>query len=253
MHMVGILLIFLAAPFLCYGITPETIPDSVKEPQACGMRAASFLCDPSGVLNGTNVLHIYQQLQKALIDVRRSTSCGCMPMDTGRCYDLPTGFTVSVVIARTMELDIDQRDGSATADTFADTIRQQQRRGQCDDDVLIFVSVDDGLVSTSLGSVTKRYLTDDAVSAVTYNAEKHFKNGNYAEGLRYMIESYTSILNEDALHVRQNGNFWNWLLWVAFFVFMVWCALIATIALAIYATFVYAIYYCLYACYKLAP
>ncbi|KAK5974270.1 hypothetical protein GCK32_016183, partial [Trichostrongylus colubriformis] len=56
------------------------------------------------------------------------------------------------------------------AETFADTLRKRQSRGQCDDDVLIFVSADDKEVWTSLGVVTKRYLSDEAVHAVTSKA-----------------------------------------------------------------------------------
>ncbi|VDP01828.1 unnamed protein product [Heligmosomoides polygyrus] len=41
-----LLLPYLATAFNDY--TPETFPDSVEQPFACGMREASFLCDPSG-------------------------------------------------------------------------------------------------------------------------------------------------------------------------------------------------------------
>lgn len=48
-----LLLPYLATAFNDY--TPETFPDSVEQPFACGMREASFLCDPSGVLSKGNL------------------------------------------------------------------------------------------------------------------------------------------------------------------------------------------------------
>ncbi|VDP01827.1 unnamed protein product [Heligmosomoides polygyrus] len=93
------------------------------------------------------------------------------------------------------------------AETFADVLRRRQRRGQCDDDVLIFVSADDHAVSTSLGSVTGRYLTDDAVNAVTARAESYFKKGDYTVGIRYMINSYTTLLKGDVLDLSSD---WKW-------------------------------------------
>ncbi|KAK6030938.1 hypothetical protein OSTOST_02918, partial [Ostertagia ostertagi] len=74
--------------------------------------------------------------------------------------------------------------------------------GQCDDDVLIFVSADDKAVWTSLGLVTKRYLSDDAVNAVTSRAESYFRKGDYTAGLQYMIDSYTTLLKGDPLDLN---------------------------------------------------
>ncbi|VDO20640.1 unnamed protein product [Haemonchus placei] len=177
--------------------TPETFPDSIEQPIACSMRVASFLCDPSEVLNEENITANHLRLSKSLIEVRELTKCTCSPMDVGECDDSPRGFTISAAVVKKMVLLDDQRNpamAQLAAETFAETLRQRQNRGQCDDDVLIFVSALDEVVWTSLGSVTKRYLSDDAVKAITSRAESHFKNGDFTGGLQYMIDSYTTLL-----------------------------------------------------------
>ncbi|KIH68200.1 hypothetical protein ANCDUO_01466 [Ancylostoma duodenale] len=92
------------------------------------------------------------------------------------------------------------------AETFADSLRQRQSRGQCDDDLLIFLSADDH-TWTSLGAVTKRYLSDDVVSAVTSNAESYFEKEDYLNGIRYMVDSYTTLLKGEPLNLNSGWSF----------------------------------------------
>ncbi|WKY10954.1 hypothetical protein Q1695_002925 [Nippostrongylus brasiliensis] len=210
MLLFGVLLIFFSSPHLVIafdGFTPESFPDSLKQPDTCGLLLPSYLCDTSGILSGRSRLFNHERIGNLLTAVRETTTCKCLPMDAGRCVDLPTGFTVSVAIVHRMDSNEQNRVlVNATAEYFADTLRRRQRRGQCDDDVLIFLSVEDQVVSTSLGFVTKRYLSDRAISVVTSRAGEHFKEGNYTEGLRYMIESYTQILRDGTSHFRIANN-----------------------------------------------
>ncbi|WKY10960.1 hypothetical protein Q1695_002927 [Nippostrongylus brasiliensis] len=225
--------------------TPETFPDSIEQPAACGMREASFICDPSDVLNRTNLLSNHQLLEKALIEVRQITKCTCSPMDSGVCDDAHRGFTMSVAVVRRMKLDNDQRSPTMTgaaAEIFADILRKRQRRGQCDDDVLIFLSADDMAVSTSVGTVTRRYLTDDFINAVTSRAEERFKKGDYTDGLRYMIESYTTLLKGETLNLDE-GRFKFLSQW--------WIIAIgAVIAVFLLALFVFIVYRCVRCCWN---
>ncbi|EYB96925.1 hypothetical protein Y032_0145g2487 [Ancylostoma ceylanicum] len=60
-HCVHMLTLALVAQILIgsvssfYDYTPETFPDSIEQPLACGMTQASFLCDPSSVLSKGNL------------------------------------------------------------------------------------------------------------------------------------------------------------------------------------------------------
>ncbi|VDL72707.1 unnamed protein product [Nippostrongylus brasiliensis] len=177
--------------------TPETFPDSIEQPAACGMREASFICDPSGVLNRTNLLSNHQLLEKALIEVRQITKCTCSPMDSGVCDDAHRGFTMSVAVVRRMKLDNDQRSPTMTgaaAEIFADILRKRQRR------------------------------------------EERFKKGDYTDGLRYMIESYTTLLKGETLNLDE-GRFKFLSQW--------WIIAIgAVIAVFLLALFVFIVYRC---------
>ncbi|VDM54629.1 unnamed protein product [Angiostrongylus costaricensis] len=138
-------------------------------------------------------------------------------MDVGQCDDSPHGFTISVAVVRKMVVYVMHSNVDTirmAAEEFADALRERQNRGQCDDDVLIFVSVDDHVVWTSLGSVTKRYLTDSAVNAVTTRAELHIQSGDYMEGILYMVESYTTLLKGESLDLS-TGFKWRVPLWLA--------------------------------------
>ncbi|RCN44374.1 hypothetical protein ANCCAN_09651 [Ancylostoma caninum] len=130
-------------------------------------------------------------------------------MDTGRCDDTTHGFTISVAVVKKMALGAIQNEDTVriAAETFADSLRQHQSRGQCDDDLLIFLSADDHVTWTSLGAVTKRYLSDDVVSSVTSNAEQYFTNEDYLNGIRYMVESYTTLLRGEPLNLNSG---WHW-------------------------------------------
>uniref|UniRef100_A0A158P869 Exostosin domain-containing protein n=1 Tax=Angiostrongylus cantonensis TaxID=6313 RepID=A0A158P869_ANGCA len=129
----------LASTFYAY--TPETFPDSIEQPIACNMHQASFLCDPSN----QKILLINENFYSfpILSLFRPSTRCTCSPMDVGQCDDSPRGFTISVAVVRKM-VNLDSI--RMAAEEFADALRERQNRGQCNDDVLIFVSVDDHVV-----------------------------------------------------------------------------------------------------------
>uniref|UniRef100_A0A1I7XLE6 TPM domain-containing protein n=1 Tax=Heterorhabditis bacteriophora TaxID=37862 RepID=A0A1I7XLE6_HETBA len=88
---------------------------------------------------------------------------------------------------------------------FANTVRRRQYRGQCEDDLLIFLSTKDKVVWTSVGKVTQRYLSTQMINSITISSETHFRNGEYTEGLQYMVDSYTSILNGEHLEVISNA------------------------------------------------
>ncbi|KHJ97266.1 hypothetical protein OESDEN_02751 [Oesophagostomum dentatum] len=227
----------LASSF--YDYTPETFPDSIEQPGLCGMQEPSFLCDPSALLSRGNLTANHLQLSEALLEVREQTKCTCSPMDIGECDDAPRGFTISVALVKKMVLDPIQTTEMVrlAAKKFADTLRKRQDRGQCDDDVLIFVSADDQVTWTSLGAVTQRYLTDDVVAAVTAKAESYFKKGDYTNGIRYMARSYTTLLKGGSINL--NADKWNFPipLWAV----IVICAILLLLLIALIGFIAYQI------------
>jgi hypothetical protein len=60
------------------------------------------------------------------------------------------------------------------AEVFAKVLRRRQRRGQCEDDVLIVYSVEDDALYTAVGETARRKLHPDVVTEVeNYARESH--------------------------------------------------------------------------------
>ncbi|KAE9418203.1 hypothetical protein Angca_000961 [Angiostrongylus cantonensis] len=205
----------LASTFYAY--TPETFPDSIEQPIACNMHQASFLCDPSNVLSKGNLTANHILLSNSLIEVRESTRCTCSPMDVGQCDDSPRGFTISVAVVRKMVLDVMHSNLDSirmAAEEFADALRERQNRGQCNDDVLIFVSVDDHVVKYFSTLIIPVFLVSVNVWETLPVSESYIQSSDYVEGILYMVESYATLLKGESLDLS-TGYKWRIPLWLA--------------------------------------
>lgn len=96
-----------------------------------------------------------------LVEVQGKTKCVCDQLADnvyGRCDGEGLGYIMSIALTQKMVLNDDEKDTETVrraAEVFADTVRIRQNRGHCQDDLLIFLSADDKVVSSFTLEVRK--------------------------------------------------------------------------------------------------
>lgn len=216
--------------------TPYTYPDSMTQSELCGQTKPSFFCDPNNVIarkkSSENETSIEEDnfMEKELLYVRGETNCSCLlPMQCQKSP--PRGYTISIAVVEKMHLDNNETSRDSilqAAKIFADVIRDRQNRGQCDDDLVIFLSARDQVVYTSIGSSIR--IDDSVIKRISEQGEIFFKKMQYREGLEWMTKQYKHVLKEEKME-----KLWNWplpewvLLVLAGLVLVVVATLICTI------------------------
>ncbi|MFH4983588.1 hypothetical protein AB6A40_010297 [Gnathostoma spinigerum] len=167
------------------------------------------------MLNHTGVTLLSQLTSR----IQQTTNCSCLAEDAefGSCNKLYTqGYTISVAVMRSLKMNASKMDEQSRLEAirnFADSLRRRLNRGQCDDDALIAVAIDERAVWTSVGKVTERRLSEDHIMAITAQAESLFSKGLYTDGLRYMLESYEKVLQGGTVAISSTFP-WPLPLWV---------------------------------------
>uniref|UniRef100_A0A914UMV0 TPM domain-containing protein n=1 Tax=Plectus sambesii TaxID=2011161 RepID=A0A914UMV0_9BILA len=119
------------------------------------------------------------------------------------------GYTIAVALAEYMDLPPeDMRNEKALeekAREFAMTLRQRWRFGQCDDDVVIFLSSGDMKLWTAVGSEAGKLLTPQLILSVSEEAGKLFKQKDYTRGLLQVIGQYKLALQGKKVNVSKDG------------------------------------------------
>lgn len=215
--------------------TPYTYPDSMTQSELCGQAKPSFFCDPNNIVarkpkNGNDTVEEEQFMEKELLYVRGETNCSCI-LPTLCMKSPPRGYTISIAVVEKMHLDNNETSRDSilqAAKIFADVIRDRQNRGQCDDDLIIFLSARDQVVYTSIGSAIR--IDDSVIKRISEQGEIFFKKMQYREGLEWMTKQYKHALKEEKIE-----KLWNWplpewvLLVLTVLVLIVLASLICTI------------------------
>ncbi|KAF1750944.1 hypothetical protein GCK72_017495 [Caenorhabditis remanei] len=215
--------------------TPYTYPDSMTQSELCGQIKPSFFCDPNNIVarkksSENETVQEEQFMEKELLYVRGETNCSCLQQSM--CLKSPPrGYTISIAVVEKMHLDNNETSRESVlraAKIFADVIRDRQNRGQCDDDLVIFLSARDQVVYTSVGSSIR--VDDSVIRKISEQGEVFFKKMQYREGLEWMTKQYKHVLKEEKM-----DKLWNWplpewvLLTLAGLVLVVLATLICTI------------------------
>uniref|UniRef100_A0A1I7UVS7 VWFA domain-containing protein n=2 Tax=Caenorhabditis tropicalis TaxID=1561998 RepID=A0A1I7UVS7_9PELO len=214
--------------------TPYTYPDSMTQSELCGQMKPSFFCDPNNIVSrrkkeGNGTLEEKNSLDNELLYVRGETNCSCV-LPTLCMKSPPRGFTISIAVVEKMHLDNNETSRDSilqAAKIFADVVRDRQNRGQCDDDLIIFLSARDQVVYTSIGSAIR--IDDSDIKRISEQGEIFFKKMLYREGLEWMTRQYKHALRAEKLE-----KLWNWplpewvLLVLAVLVLIVLASLICT-------------------------
>jgi len=142
----------------------------------------------------------------ALQSVREETTCSCEDNATETptssadrsCDQDKRGFTISVALVDYMDMSPaernDEKRKEERAKEFAMVLRKSWKFGQCNDDVVIFVTSGDDQVWTAVGQVAAAVLTPDLIQMVSKGAKKSFQKEEYTTGVLYMIDQYKLAL-----------------------------------------------------------
>eukprot|EP00906_Rhabdomonas_costata_P025500 RCo036456 len=131
----------------------EAIPDPTKDPVGCGRPAGSksWICDPDRLLSPAGAHAIEQALQEIHVNVTRM------------CGDTPQGYEVAVGLVRRMITG--GEDIPEATRRFARELHNRWGVGsaECDNGVMMFLSVDDRWIHISTGKGSREALPDSAV------------------------------------------------------------------------------------------
>uniref|UniRef100_A0A7E4W255 Uncharacterized protein n=1 Tax=Panagrellus redivivus TaxID=6233 RepID=A0A7E4W255_PANRE len=173
--------------------TPETYPDSLKDYAACGLSQPGYICDPNKLLGiSSNRANSYDS---ALRRIMAETECPCA--DSTKCYAESRGFTVSFALLENIYNEeyqkiLDPEARISQLSTFAKALRKKQRRGQCDDDILVVISTSDSVIFTETSNGTSfNHLSPEDVEAINAKA---FLLGRVHLAVNYISEEYKEIL-----------------------------------------------------------
>ncbi|CEF63267.1 TPM domain-containing protein [Strongyloides ratti] len=188
--------------------TPETYPDSRINLSSCHIRVPSFVCDANNLLNDYENQKGAEYLQAMVEKIRRSTHCPCNHFENGvrGCGHTSLGFTISIAVFSKLYRHTDfnsDTDKKYSMSLFTETLRQRQKRGECNEDILITLAVDDGIVWTSLGSVAHNIISTELINDISDIADSYFKKSKYTEGLAFMIDTYGKLLRNEEIYIEK--------------------------------------------------
>ncbi|CAI4222727.1 unnamed protein product [Auanema sp. JU1783] len=212
--------------------TPQTYPDSMKDPFSCNILEPGFLCDPSEIIPADQKLNLMHKLVQA----QNKTHCACREMGIGRgCDSAKLGYIFSIAVVNKMKLNPDEHSNDQVyraASVFANTLREQWNRGHCGDDIVIFYSKSDNVLYDAQGPAVQ--VDQEKIKKILKDGEYLIKKQKYEEAFTTIIDNYINVLNGQKLNLKH-----KWYsplpLWVVIVIgVIVGLILIAAITLAIF-------------------
>uniref|UniRef100_A0A0N5B694 TPM domain-containing protein n=1 Tax=Strongyloides papillosus TaxID=174720 RepID=A0A0N5B694_STREA len=211
--------------------TPEAYPDSRIDLTSCHVSVPSFICDANKSLNDYENQKGAEYLQSMVEKIRRTTHCPCDHSQFGGrgCGHTSLGFTISIAVFSKLYRNSEFRndnDKKYAMSVFAETLRLRQKRGECDEDILIALAVDDGVVWTSLGSVAHRIITSELINDVSDIADTYFQKSKFTEGLAFMVDTYGKLLRNEEVSIEKCDDCF-------FGIFPLWSVIVTIVAIVI--------------------
>jgi hypothetical protein len=174
----------------------------MKRWKDCNRQGPSYICDPDRVIVPVEA----DQLNAVLANIVNETNCPCSRYS---CSLHPEGYKIGIALVRKIRPDEefhlrpdDERDANAQhvdwklneGKLFAHELRQKWQMGRCDEDVLIFFSLHDGVLYTAVGDVARLKLNYDLIRAISMNARRDFgPGGNIFRGLLQIVKEYRTV------------------------------------------------------------
>ena len=161
-------------------------PNPKRDTFLCGRSGrVSSICDVDAVLSD----QVKNRLEGLINDIEEGES----PYRLAQCGSRGVeGYQVAVAVMRKMKVDQDQQPAEV-AKTFAKTLHARWGVGlsECDNGVLLLLSVDDKQVYVSTGAQSQREgLPDDTLSLIVSYMVPYLKQGDYGEA---MVRGVTNI------------------------------------------------------------
>lgn len=177
-------------------------PDPMKNPVTCNRPGPSYICDPDRII----VPYEADQLNTLLVNTLNETRCPCSRYS---CSRYPEGYKIGIALTKQIRADSDfrsrsddDRDETSRKNEwllnqgmlFARTVMEKWDLGRCSEDVLIFYSMNEGILYTTTGEVARMKLNHTVINAIMMNARGDFgPGGNVFRGLLKIVKEYRSV------------------------------------------------------------
>eukprot|EP00873_Tetraselmis_striata_P016736 jgi/Tetstr1/437000/TSEL_002739.t1 len=175
------------------GWSPITLPNPWKDPQACGRPAGvahSWLCDPDHLV-GARDQNLVEGVIKQIAD-------GAPPFAGRECGALGNvGAQVAVAIVDAIRSDfLPQHSREAKAAAFARQLHDSWAVGhaECNDGVLLFLSISDRQVFISTGAGAKARLTDGRVGNIIAEIKPFLRASQYGKAVTIAVEGIGEMM-----------------------------------------------------------
>ncbi|XP_077863224.1 uncharacterized protein LOC144346238 [Saccoglossus kowalevskii] len=174
---------------------PQTRIGSLQCGRLSTTRNTSLICDPNGVLDKQQA----DSLDEFLDAIRELTPCVCPQCNTNHTMPRP-GYVVAIAIVNKMDGEYTdqscptEKERLQEAEQWADYLLESWKLGSCGNDIVIFVSREDAVISTSTGKKTSEVLFESHILHIRSSSEKYFKSEDYYDGLLYILEAYNRTL-----------------------------------------------------------
>eukprot|EP00906_Rhabdomonas_costata_P025499 RCo036455 len=201
----------------------EAIPDPTKDPVGCGRPAGSksWICDPDHLLSPAGA----DAVELALQDIHTNV--------TRKCGDTHQGYEVAVGIVQRMDTE-EQNIPDATK-RFAQRLHNRWGVGssECDNGVVMFLSVGDRWAYISTGKGARETLSDSAAEDVISEMRPLLRSGNLDKAVLVGVKSIRAHLRRGFLHWLLHGFFAS--VWMVLTdPFPPICAVVAGVALGLF-------------------
>jgi len=161
---------------------PRTYPNPVLDPLACGRRVPqSWVCDPDHLLSheSADVVEGLIKLINQGEDPYARAYCGSAGM---------VGYQVGVAVMQSFEPEW-HRDAARTAETFAKALHDRWGVGrrECNNGVLLFISIDDRQIYISTGSGTLDRLTNTVLDNIINDVKPLLRQTRYSDAVERAV------------------------------------------------------------------
>ncbi|CAH1800325.1 unnamed protein product [Owenia fusiformis] len=182
-------------------------PQMRNETRLCGRRnkASSWVCDPANIISYEEA----NQLDVLIGQTRNGTKCPCSEWE---CIRNKLGYTISVALVPAIETDKDADDDVHTrlndGKLFASILEiRRWNYGRCEEDIVIFYSLNDNVLYTSVGGTAFKVLNHNLITEITMEASNYFgPNRDIARGLRHIISGYRNVFLGRYYSTKQGGG-----------------------------------------------
>ncbi|BFZ10078.1 hypothetical protein BsWGS_13117 [Bradybaena similaris] len=185
---------------------PDEMYNPLVEPRRCGLNSdePSYICDPNGI-TGNHVASINWVLKDAAYN---STRCPCSNYFC-ETYQRPLGYHIGVAIVKKMKIQTNLGGRKNTLEDqgqlFANALKDKWKMGRCDENIIIFYSSDDRVLSIYGGSTAMAHLTPYYRSLLSYRVGSRFSDGRVVEAINNLLYDLKLVLNCDTQFQQDCG------------------------------------------------